>query len=106
MMDVVWTSIETSVRVTWLLVRMPLVIAKCLYRLIWRLAGALTLLRTDVLPCRGCGNPVSLVGRWQCGRCKFTTDGFMFARCPVCGSVPPYIPCADCGVGLRNPVSK
>lgn len=105
-MDLVWTSIEMSVRTACWLVRAPVVMARQLYRLIRRLVGALTLLQHDVLPCRGCGNPVSLVGRWQCGRCKFTTDGFMFARCPVCGSVPPYVPCPNCGVGLRNPTYR
>jgi len=102
-MDLASTTIQTALRLIWLLAWLPITFGRYLYRLIWRLAGALTLLRTDALPCRGCGNPVSLVGRWQCGRCKFTTDGFMFAKCPVCGSVPPYIPCASCGVGLRNP---
>lgn len=105
-MDLVWTSIEMSVRTACWLVRAPFVMARQLYRLVGRLVGALTLLQHDVLPCRGCGTSVSLVGRWQCGRCKFTTDGFMFARCPVCGSVPPYVPCANCGVGLRNPTYR
>ena len=102
-MDLVWTAIRIVVRLAWQLAWLPVLIVRHLFHATRRLSGAVTLLQTDALPCRGCGNPVSLVGRWQCGRCRYTTDGFMFAGCPVCGSVPPYIPCQNCGVGLKNP---
>jgi hypothetical protein len=102
-MDLLWPAIQTAARLAWWLARMPVVIALRLFHGTRRLAGAVTLLQYDALPCRGCGQPVSLVGRWQCGRCRYTTDGFMFARCPVCHSVPPFIPCPNCGVALRNP---
>jgi hypothetical protein len=57
----------------------------------------------DALPCRGCGADVSLVGRWQCSWCNYTFDGYAFARCEVCGAVPPFLECQTCGVGIRNP---
>lgn len=102
-MNVWFAAIRLCVRFTWQLVRLPVFIVRHMLRGTQRLAGAVTLLQQDSLPCRGCGQPVSLVGRWQCGRCRYTTDGFMFAHCPICNSVPPYIPCTNCGVGLRNP---
>lgn len=102
-MAVWWAAIRLCTRLAWRLAQLPVLIVRHLFRGTQRLAGGMTLLQVDTLPCRGCGQAVSLVGRWQCGRCRYTTDGFMFARCPICQSVPPYIPCQSCGVGLRNP---
>ena len=74
------------------------------YRGIRRLLGAWTLFTRDSLTCSGCGITVSLVGRWQCGVCNFTFDGFGFAPCPVCKSTPPYLNCPRCTSGIRNPI--
>jgi hypothetical protein len=82
----------------------PLLIARRLYRIIRRLAGARILATHDALPCLGCGTSVSLVGRFACGRCHYTFDGFAFSACDICGAVPPYISCQSCGVSLENPV--
>jgi hypothetical protein len=75
-----------------------------LYRWTGRLAGAWFVRTRDALPCSGCEDTVSLVGRWQCGSCGYTFDGFAFARCEVCGDTPPFIECQTCGVGVRNPL--
>lgn len=97
-------GVRAGVRATRVLVKAPLAVAKHLYRFTGRLAGALTVMRSDQLPCLGCGNAVSLVGRFQCGRCNYVFDGYAFTACPVCRSIPPYIPCTRCGVSLRNPM--
>jgi len=94
----VWT-----VQALWRAVWLPLAAARIAYRTMLRSSGAWTLVTQDALACVSCGNGVSLVGRWQCGRCGYVFDGFAFARCAVCGAVPPYVPCL-CGAGLRNPV--
>ena len=97
-------SLRVGARWALVLAQAPFVVAKQLYRFTRRLAGALTLMRWDQLPCTGCGNAVSLVGRFQCGRCNCVFDGYAFRACPVCKSIPPYLPCARCGVSLRNPM--
>jgi hypothetical protein len=73
------------------------------YRWTGRLLGAWILAWRDALPCPACGEPVSLVGRWRCGWCDYVFDGFAFARCRVCGAMPPFIACQSCGAGLKNP---
>lgn len=75
-----------------------------LTRSIVRLVAGWVLVRKDSLPCPGCGEPVSLVSRWQCGWCDYVFDGFGFSRCEVCGAVPPFIDCQRCGHGLQNPM--
>lgn len=97
-------SIRTAVRAVGMLARMPFLVAMHVYRFTRRLAGALTLIKSDELQCSGCGNAVSLVGRYQCGRCNCVFDGYAFRACPVCKSIPPYLPCTRCGVSLRNPM--
>jgi ribosomal protein S27AE len=99
----VWQSLVWSVRAFWWAALIPLAGARRVYRGIARVAGASALVTHDVLACPSCGNAVSLVGRWQCGRCGYVFDGFAFARCAVCRSVPPYLPRSFCGAGLRNP---
>lgn len=97
-------SLRWSVRLTLWSAMTPFVVARGVYRMSRRLAGARMLASNDALPCSGCGGLVSLVGRFECGRCRYVFDGFAFARCPVCNAVPPYIACQVCGVGLRNPL--
>ncbi len=82
----------------------PVVLTLKLYRLTGRLVGAWVLATRDAVPCPGCGEDVPLVGRWECGWCGYTFDGFAFARCEVCGAVPPFMECQTCGHGVRNPM--
>jgi hypothetical protein len=97
-------SLRWSARITLWSAKAPFVMARQLYRATRQLSGARLLATNDALPCRGCGEGVSLVGRFECGRCHYIFDGFAFAGCAVCGAIPPYITCQSCGVGLRNPV--
>jgi hypothetical protein len=69
-----------------------------------RLAGAWVVRTRDALPCSGCEDSVSLVGRWECGMCGYKFDGFAFARCEMCGAVPPFIDCQTCGNSVGNPM--
>lgn len=100
----VWDALRLSARLAAWSVVVPLIVARQLFTLSGQLAGAWVLTTRDALPCAGCGAPVSLVGRFQCGRCRYVFDGFAFARCAVCGAVPPYLECQRCGVGLRHPM--
>lgn len=92
-----------GVKAAWWLLAGPFLAARWLSRLIGRLAGGWVLATRDQLPCPGCGEPVSLVGRWQCEWCQWVFDGFAFSRCEICGAVPPFIECQRCGAGVRNP---
>jgi hypothetical protein len=74
------------------------------YRWSGRLAGAWVMRTQDSLPCSSCDDSVSLVGQWECGMCGYKFDGFAFARCEICGAVPPFIECQTCGNGVRNPM--
>ena len=97
-------SLRWSLRVTLWSASAPFVVARHLFRITHQLGGARILATNDALPCGGCGAPVSLVGRFECGRCRYVFDGFAFSGCAICGAIPPYITCQSCGVGLRNPV--
>ena len=97
-------SLRVSLRVLLWAAVAPFVVARQLYRGTGLLTGTWVLATHDAIPCPGCGMPVALTGRWECGRCRYVFDGFAFARCGVCGAVPPYISCQRCGVGLRNPM--
>jgi hypothetical protein len=81
----------------------PFRLACLLYAGFGQIIGAGFLLGRDDLPCPGCGQSISLLGRWQC-TCHYVFDGFYFMRCPVCGAKPPYIHCQRCGVGIKNPM--
>ncbi len=106
MEDLMFRSLLLTIRLALWAVLLPFGVASRLYRWTKQLAGAVVLTRRDALPCFGCGSPVSLVGRFECGRCRYVFDGFAFTRCAVCGAAPPFIPCQVCGVGLKNPVQS
>jgi len=96
--DIVWLA-----RLAWFVLAAPFVLGYQLWRLTGRIIGAWILITSDSFPCPGCGGDISLAGRWECGRCGYVFDGFFFARCVVCGAVPPYIKCQVCGVSVKNP---
>ena len=81
----------------------PFLITKHVYRLTGRLFGLAALMNRNTLHCAACGDAVSLLGRWECSWCSFVFDGFAFARCEICGAVPPFIECQRCGLTIRNP---
>lgn len=85
------------------LARVPFLAARFLARTITRSVGAWVLATTDAVVCPGCNGTVSLVGCWQCGWCSYVFDGFAFARCEICGAVPPFIDCQACGASVMNP---
>jgi hypothetical protein len=92
-----------SLRAAWWCLRAPFVFTRALARTIVGLGGAWALATQDAIACRGCGQAVSLVGRFECGWCGYVFDGFAFARCEVCGAVPPFIECQSCSTGFKNP---
>jgi hypothetical protein len=96
-------QIGFAAKVAWFLVKAPVVLIRKLSRLTRKIIGGWILKTRDSFPCSGCGGEISLVGRWECGWCGYVFDGFFFARCAVCGAVPPYIKCQACGVGIKNP---
>src|SRR6266542_2882254 len=95
----IWTA-----KAAFWLIRAPFVLTFKVYCLIGKLVGAAVLKTRDSFPCPGCGEEISLVGRWECGWCGYVFDGFFFARCRVCGATPPYVQCQACGSGVRNPL--
>lgn len=96
-------QIGTLLKILYWSLYLPFVITKQLYRLTGRVIGTAALLNRNSLHCVACGEAVSLVGRWECGWCSFVFDGFAFARCDICGAVPPFIECRGCGLTIRNP---
>jgi hypothetical protein len=92
------------IRAIWWLVCAPFMLSRRLYRWTGRFLGVWILITHDTLPCPGCGQPISLLGRWQCGSCHYVFDGFAFAPCEVCGATPPFLACQACGVGVKNPL--
>ena len=87
----------------WLMLA-PFAFTFMLYRWIGRAVGAWILATRDALPCPGCGDPISLVGRWECSVCSYIYEGFYYTRCDICNAVPPFLRCQVCGVGVRNPM--
>jgi len=96
-------QISTILKILYWSFYLPFWITKQVYRMTGRLIGTAALLNRDSLGCPACGDQVSLVSRWECGWCGFVFDGFAFARCEVCGAVPPFIECQRCGLTMRNP---
>jgi hypothetical protein len=94
---------EVSLRTAWWCLRAPYVFTRALARAIVQAGGTWALATRDSIVCRGCEGELSLVGRWECGWCGYVFDGFAFARCEVCGAVPPFIECQTCGIGFKNP---
>jgi hypothetical protein len=95
-----WITAEIIV---WL-IRGPLLLLVAIKRGLAAVAGACVLARLDTLTCPGCDTELSLLGRWQCGWCSYIFDGYGFARCSVCGAVPPFLECQHCGHGVQNPM--
>jgi hypothetical protein len=58
----------------------------------------------DSTPCVACGESISLLGLWECGRCKYSWYGWYFGCCEVCGDLPPFVECARCGASTMNPL--
>jgi hypothetical protein len=94
---------NTWLRTAWWCLKAPVVFGRALARLMVRVGGTVSLIGRDAVRCRACGETVSLVARFECGWCGYVFDGFAFARCEVCGAVPPFIECQACGAGVRNP---
>ena len=100
-----WQQIMTVIRVTFLLLTFPIIAGRWLGRTLAQIVCVWVLSTRDALVCPGCGAEAVLLGRWQCSWCDYVFDGFVFARCPLCRSVPPFIECQDCGTSVRNPIS-
>lgn len=92
-----------SAKAAWFLIVAPIALTCALRRFIGKSIASHYLKQVDSFPCYGCGEDISLVGRWECGWCGYVFDGWFFARCVVCGAVPPYVKCQACGVGVKDP---
>jgi hypothetical protein len=78
----VWLGCKTGVRSTVLLFR-------------WRRITA------EVLLCPR-GHEVPVYGLWDCA-CGSRIEGWAFAACRICHESAGYVPCALCGLPVRNP---
>lgn len=81
----------------------PLLLGRFLYRWTGKAIGAFVLATRDSLICPGCHGRIDLVGRFKC-TCGFVFDGFVFSRCEVCGKVPSFVACQECGVCVKSPL--
>ena len=84
--------------------------------LVWLLRAPITLainlvnlwaarpLLGDSLVCSTCKEAISLVGLWECGRCRYSWYGWYWSRCEVCGDLPPFVECGRCGASTMNPL--
>ena len=93
--NVGWFMLKSIARLLWSPV--PLAINLVRFWTVRRLLG-------DSIVCRTCRQTMSLLGLWECGTCGWSFYGFYFARCEVCGSVPPYLECDHCGASSMNPM--
>jgi hypothetical protein len=93
-----------AAKAAWFLIAAPFWLTFRLWRLVGRTIGSWILMTNDSFMCPGCGGEISLVGRFECGWCSYVFDGFFFARCVVCGAVPPYVNCQACRVSIKNPL--
>ncbi len=82
----------------------PFILVVWVFRVTKRLIMSIFLATHDEIYCPACGSVVSLVGRWECGACRYVFDGFAFSRCEVCGAKPPFLECQACGVGIKDPL--
>src|SRR5262245_17772360 len=97
--NIVWTA-----KAAWFVIAASFTLAYTLWRFLGRRIGAGIAKSSDSFPCAGCGEEVSLVGLWECGRCGYVFDGWFLARCVLCGAVPPYVKGQACGVSVKNPM--
>lgn len=58
----------------------------------------------DTMSCGTCHATIALLGLWMCGRCSYSWHGWYFARCELCGDVPPFVECGRCGATTMNPL--
>src|SRR5262245_38931564 len=95
---IIWAA-----KAAWFLIVAPFWFTRWLRQFVGKWIATLVLKKIDSFPCPGCGADITLVGRWECGWCGYVFDGWFFARCVVCGAVPPYVKCQACGVGVKDP---
>jgi hypothetical protein len=69
-----------------------------------KIHAAYPMLSANTIGCVTCGDEISLLGSWECGRCGYSWYGFYFAACAVCGDVPGFIACERCGASTLNPL--
>jgi hypothetical protein len=73
---------------------------RAVYRLI-RIALRWHLAVSETLPCpRGHRTPA--YGVFTCS-CSALVEGWVFARCSVCGQGAGWTECSECGLPVRNP---
>jgi hypothetical protein len=58
---------------------------------------------TPRIVCTSCRGTIWLVGQWQCTACAYTYQGHLLRECPVCGSLPRFARCFNCGVTTKLP---
>src|SRR5262245_34448385 len=63
-------------KAAWYLISAPVKLTQGLTGIVSKTIGAALLVTRDSFQCPGCGNRISLVGRWECSGCGFKFDGF------------------------------
>lgn len=98
-------EIRFVLRIVTAAMAVPLWLAVRFAKSAWRLRNVGMLFR-DAIACRACGTVVNLVGVFECPRCRLRSPGFYFSRCRLCGAVPSFIRCPNCGIGTLNPLGR
>lgn len=80
------------------LFRLPIVFAINIARFM-----TLRPLMGDSIPCATCGTEIVLLGLWEC-HCGYHFYGWYWSRCEVCGDLPAFVNCFQCGASTKSPV--
>lgn len=72
---------------------------------LWRLVALLLRLRRDLAETQRCprGHETPVYGVFECS-CGAIHEGWAFSACRICGLSAGWIPCAVCGLPIRNPM--
>jgi len=94
-------QISFTGKAAWYLIKTPFILTYKLSRLIRKIIGGWILKMNDSFQCSGCGEKISLVGRWECGWCGYVFDGFFLRAARYAALSRPTLSARPAGLELR-----